>query len=97
MFRKTLSAGKNCTRNINMGSDEDMGTPRISTQMKKKKPKVKDIQLSAQVHALPSSPPVTGKPDLYKLRERKLQVVRTTVTVGRCRTHLKKKERLVKQ
>ena len=62
---------KNCTRNISTESDEDMGTPRISTQMKKKKAKVKDIQLSAQVHAagsLPGSAPVTGKPDLYKVK-----------------------------
>ena len=39
--------------------------------MKKKKAKVKDIQLSAQVHAtgsLPGSPPVNGKPDLYKVK-----------------------------
>ena len=57
--------GKNCTRNISTESDEDMGTPRISTQMKKKA-KVKDIQLSAQVHATGS--PVTGKPDLYKVK-----------------------------
>ena len=57
-----------------MESDEDMVIPGTSAQLKKKKLKVKDIQMSAKVHvsgSLPCSPPVTGKPDLYNVRRAK--------------------------